>query len=202
MKQQNTEYRFFANTFDVSRHVKRHSPTSKQYCTRQTHTKMKFFTNRNTNRIGKTLVFSFLLLTLTKVNAQTDNPKYNKQLADSLGADDYGMKMYVLVILKPGKTTIEDKQRRDSLFLGHLQNINHLAEIGKLIAAGPIKQNEKRYEGVFILNVGTIEEANILLQTDPAIKEKMLDTELFQWYGSAALPLYLKFHDNVKKRDF
>jgi uncharacterized protein YciI len=163
---------------------------------------MKFFTNRNTNRIGKTLVFSFLLLTLTKVKAQTDNPKYNKQLADSLGADDYGMKMYVLVILKPGKTTIEHKQRRDSLFLGHLQNINHLAEIGKLIAAGPIKQNEKKYDGIFILNVGTIEEANILLQTDPAIKEKMLDTELFQWYGSAALPLYLQFHDNVKKRDF
>jgi len=49
--------------------------------------------------------------------------KYNKQLADSLGADDYGMKIYVLVILKTGKAKIEDKQKADSLFLGHLQNI-------------------------------------------------------------------------------
>ena len=32
--------------------------------------------------------------------AQSDNPKYDKALAESLGGDDYGMKMYVLVILK------------------------------------------------------------------------------------------------------
>ncbi len=163
---------------------------------------MELFIYRNVNYIAKTVVTTFLLLTLTKANAQTDNPKYNKQLADSLGADDYGMKMYVLVILKTGKIKIEDKQKADSLFLGHLQNINHLAETGKLVAAGPIKKNAKEYEGIFILNVKTIEEASILLETDPAIKSKMLDTELFQWYGSAALPLYLKFHDNVKKKDF
>ena len=88
---------------------------------------------RKTNFITKTLFTLFLLLSLTKVNAQTDNPKYNNQLADSLGADDYGMKMYILVILKPGKTKIEDKKKADSLFLGHLQNIGHLAEIGKLV---------------------------------------------------------------------
>lgn len=35
-------------------------------------------------------------------NAQTINSNYNKALADSSGADDYGMKMYVLVILKSG----------------------------------------------------------------------------------------------------
>jgi len=28
---------------------------------------------------------------------------YNKALADSLGADEYGMKMYTLVILKTGE---------------------------------------------------------------------------------------------------
>jgi len=163
---------------------------------------MKPFFNTNVNCIKKAFAAALLLLMLTNVNAQSDNPRYDKHLADSLGADDYGMKMYVLVILKPGNNKINDKQRADSLFLGHLQNINHLAEIGKLVAAGPIKKNEKEYEGIFILNVKTIEEASILLETDPAIKTKMLDTELFQWYGSAALPLYLKFHDNVKKKDF
>ena len=110
--------------------------------------------------------------------------------------------MYVLVILKPGSNKIDDKQKADSLFIGHLQNIGQLAKIGKLVAAGPLKKNEKGYEGIFVLNVRTIEEANTLLETDPAIKAKMLDTELFQWYGSAALPLYLKYHDNVKKKDF
>jgi uncharacterized protein YciI len=163
---------------------------------------MELFMKRNANCIVKTVVAVFLLLMLTEANAQSDNPKYNKQLADSLGADDYGMKMYVLVILKTGKIKIKNKQKADSLFVGHLQNINHLVETGKLVAAGPMKKNVKEYEGIFILNVKTIEEASILLETDPAIKSKILDTELFQWYGSAALPLYLKFHDSVKKKDF
>jgi uncharacterized protein len=150
----------------------------------------------------KTLLTSLLLFTLVNVKAQTENPKYNKRLADSLGADDYGMKMYVLVILKQGQVEITDKKKLDSLFYGHLQNIKHLAETGKLVVAGPLKKNDRNYEGIFIFNVRTIEEANILLETDPAIKAKALDTELFQWYGSAALPIYLPYHDNVKQKDF
>ncbi len=143
-----------------------------------------------------------MLLAFTKLKAQTDNPKYNKQLADSLGASEYGMKKYVLVILKTGETKIEDKKIVDSLFAGHMQNIVHLANIGKLVVSGPIKKNTKQYEGIFILNVGTLEEATALLETDPAIKAKILNTELFEWYGSAALPLYLPFHDSVTKKNF
>ena len=152
--------------------------------------------------MAKTLITFLLLLALTTAYAQTDNPKYNQHLADSLGADDYGMKLYILVILKTGQIKMEDKQKTDSLFLGHLQNIKRLADAGKLIVAGPLKKNDKKYEGIFILNVGTFEEANILLETDPAIKSKVLETELFQWYGSAALPLFLKYHENVRKKDF
>lgn len=147
-------------------------------------------------------ITTVLFLVLTEINAQADNPKYNKALADSLGADDYGMKMYVLVILKPGNAQIQDKKVSDSLFAGHLQNINHLAKTGKLVMAGPIKENSRSYEGIFILNAKTIEEAKALLETDPAIKANVFATELFEWYGSAALPLYLNFHDNVKKKDF
>lgn len=146
-------------------------------------------------------VAAFLLLTLTAANAQAPKLKYNKQLADSLGADDYGMKMYVLVIIKPGKVKIEDKHKADSLFAGHLKNIGELAKAGKLVAAGPIKKNDKSYDGIFILNVNRI-DAEKILETDPAIKAKILDPEIFEWYGSAALPLYLRFHESVKKKDF
>jgi uncharacterized protein YciI len=138
-----------------------------------------------------------LFTTITK--AQTANPNYNKALADSLGADGYGMKAYILVILKTGTNKIENKQKVDSLFRGHLENINRLADAGKLVVAGPLVKNEKLYRGIFILNVKTIEEAAALIKTDPAIKEKLLDTELFVWYGSAALPLYLKSHAKIEK---
>ena len=157
-------------------------------------------TKRDTmNKLCLSLFFTVLSMA---VAAQTDNPKYNKLLADSLGADDYGMKMYILVILKTGENKITDKTKEDSLFRGHLQNIGRLADMGKLVVAGPLQKNKTNYRGIFVLNVKTIEEAMLLLDSDPAIKAKLLDSELYNWYGSAALPLYLKWHDIVKKKNF
>jgi uncharacterized protein YciI len=102
------------------------------------------------------------------------------------------------VILKTGSNNIEDKVKRDSLFAGHMANINRLADMGKLIIASPFGKNDKTYRGLFILNVKTTDEANELLQTDPAIKAKVFDVELYNWYGSAAIPEYLKFHDKIE----
>jgi hypothetical protein len=48
------------------------------------------------------------------------NPKYNKSLADSLGSDEYGMKRYVLVILKTGPNKPDSQSVVDSLFRGAL----------------------------------------------------------------------------------
>ena len=146
------------------------------------------------------LMMTSLVCFNLSASSQTDNPEYNKALADSLGADDYGMKLYVLVILKTGSNTVEKKEIRDSLARGHLENINRLASAGKLVVAGPLKKNDKSYRGIFILNVKTIEEASKLLVSDPAIKEKLLDAELFEWYGSAALPEYLPIHNKIEKK--
>ena len=110
--------------------------------------------------------------------------------------------MYVLVILKTGTANITDKKVIDSLFRGHMQNINRLASLGKLIVAGPLEKNNLAYRGIFIFNVKTLEEARALVDTDPAIKSKLLAAELFNWYGSAALPEYLKFQDKIEKEKF
>jgi uncharacterized protein YciI len=147
--------------------------------------------------------FIFLVMYLgfcLSASCQTDNPKYNKALADSMGGDDYGMKTYILVILKTGSKKIEDKKVLDSLFKGHMENIGRLAKKGKLIVAGPLGKNDKTYRGIFILNVKTIEEAIALLETDPTIKEKVLEAEVFKWYGSAALPSYLPNHEKIEKK--
>jgi uncharacterized protein YciI len=136
------------------------------------------------------------------MQAQDIQPSYNKAMADSLGADDYGMKSYVLVILKSGPSKEKNKTVIDSLFRGHLANIGRLAKENKLTVAGPLEKNTKNYRGIFILNVKTVEEAKVLLQTDPAIKAKLLDAELYGWYGSAALPMYLPYVDKVQKKSF
>ena len=91
----------------------------------------------------KTITGIILSMAMFCVSAQTDNPDYDKKLADSLGGDDYGMKSYILVILKTGENVITDKKITDSLFRGHMDNINNLAKNGKLVVAGPLGKNEK-----------------------------------------------------------
>lgn len=129
------------------------------------------------------------------------NTEYDKALADSLQADPYGMKMYVLVILKSGETKIEDKNRVNELFRGHMDNINHLVEQNKLIVAGPMGENENNYRGIFILDVKTIEEAKDLVATDPAVNSGMLAADFYNWYGSAALPVYLETAKKITKEN-
>jgi len=134
--------------------------------------------------------------------SQTANPQYNKALADSLGADDYGMKSYIMVILKTGPNKTTDEKILNELFRGHMDNINRLARLNKLIVAGPLGENLQNYRGIFILNVKTREEAEELLKTDPTIEEKIFDVELYEWYGSAALPAYLKVHEKIEKQKY
>ena len=129
--------------------------------------------------------------------AQRENPNYDPDLAEELGADIYGMKSYILVILKTGSNLTEDRDFIQNSFAGHLQNIHRLVETKELIVAGPMFPNPQNYRGIFILNVDSIEKANELLQTDPAIKEKLLAADLYQWYGSAALSKYLDTADLI-----
>jgi len=150
--------------------------------------------------MSKNILFTLLLLTITiTAMTQTKNPNYNEELAKTLGGDDYGMKKYIFVMLKTGSNTTAEKAERDSLFRGHLDNIHRLVEENKLIVAGPLGKNDKTYRGIFILNVTTIEEATQLVETDPAVKEKLLEAEIIEWYGSAALPEYLKAADQIWK---
>ena len=137
------------------------------------------------------IVVSFFFLAAF-ATAQTVNPDYDSTLAKKFGSDDYGMKSYVFVILKTGSNTTTDKAFIDSCFAGHMANIVRLVNEGKLIVAGPLGKNDNAYRGVFIFNVSTIEEAQKLVETDPAINSKLLDVDLYNWYGSAALPEYLE----------
>lgn len=142
---------------------------------------------------------AFLLTFSCSAFSQANTVKYNKALADSLSADANGMKQYVLVLLKTGTTQDLSKQTSDSLFKLHLSNMDEMVAKGKLVIAGPFKKNEKAYRGIFILNVKTLEEADVLLSTDAAIKAKLLEAESFYWYGSAALPMYLRYHNEIEK---
>lgn len=117
----------------------------------------------------RTLAASLLVLLAITAGAQEKIPEYDSTLAAKLGADDLGMKTYVLVILKSGPAKIEDKELRDSLFRGHFSNMDKLAREGKLLTAGPFEDNDKQYRGLFLFDVRTVGEAEELVKGDPTV---------------------------------
>ncbi len=140
----------------------------------------------------------FLLLSFNAIIAQ-EKPKYDEELAKSLNADQRGMKQYVLCILKTGKNTTATKEEQTKLFEGHMANITALAKEGKLVVAGPFIKNDKNYRGVFVFNVDTIEEAEKLVVTDPAVKAGIFEADLTVWYCTAALQEVTKIHEKIVK---
>jgi uncharacterized protein len=155
---------------------------------------------RPTIIFGKMTCLFFALLLGASAMGQNDKPAYDKALADSLGADANGMKQYMLVILRTGPANITDSVTRAGLFAGHFRNISKMAAEGKLAVAGPLQKNDKNYRGIFILDVKTKEEALKLLEGDDAVKAGIFEPEIFTWYGSAALAMYLPFHDRIEKK--
>lgn len=127
---------------------------------------------------------------------------FNQKLADSLEADNYGMKPYVIVMLTTGSAKIEDKAKMDELMKGHMSNIGKLAKEGKITVAGPFSEkNNRNYRGMFIFNTKSKEVAESWVKTDPAVAAGIFNYEIFPWYGSAALPLYLKYHKEIAKEN-
>lgn len=127
-------------------------------------------------------------------------PAYDAELAKKLGADERGMKTYVLCILKTGPKDAEIKgDERKEIFAGHFANIGRLADEGKLAVAGPFGKNDKTYRGLYIFNVPTIEEAEKLVTLDPAVKAGVFVPELTLWYGSAAMMVVNDTHKKIEK---
>jgi uncharacterized protein YciI len=131
---------------------------------------------------------------------KTPLPAYDAELAKKLGGDENGMKSYVFVILKtgPNDSTVKGKER-DDIFAGHMANIGRLADEGKLAVAGPFGKNDKGYRGLFVFNVETVEEAQKLVQTDPAVKAGIFVAEMTPWYASASLTATPEIHKKISK---
>ncbi len=126
-----------------------------------------------------------------------EKPEFDSSLAATLGADEYGMHHYVMAFLKAGPNRNQDSAAADSIMAEHLDNIMRMANEGKLVVAGPF-MDDTDLKGVYIFNVATVEEAEALTKTDPAIQSGRLIMELHPWYGSAALILNNNLHKRVE----
>lgn len=146
-------------------------------------------------------LFSLILFffCITMVFSQKTNDNYDAELAKKYGADDYGMKSYVMVILTTPADSTRAVPMTQELMRGHLDNINRLVKEGLLPVVGPFMQNEMKYRGLYIFDVKTVEEAKTLVESDPAIEAGVFDAIYLPWYGSAALKAYLEDSDKIWK---
>src|SRR5690554_1654301 len=124
---------------------------------------------------------------------------YDSTLAQKLGADDYGMKTYVIAFLKRGKQKTKDSAHAAELMKAHLANINKMAEKGQLVIAGPFFGGDS-LRGIYIFDTKSIDSAKAWTATDPAIKYGTLKMELKKWYGSAALMKVNEIHKGIAKK--
>jgi len=129
------------------------------------------------------------------------NPTFDEALAEALGADEYGMRQYVLVILKTGPTPVPAGAERDEMFRGHFANMKRLAADGKLALAGPL-DGVDGWRGLFVLAVADLDEAAALVATDPVVMHGEMVAEYHEYYGSAALMLVNDAHAKVARKSF
>lgn len=126
------------------------------------------------------------------------NPKFDAELAKKLGADERGMRQYIMCFLKTGPLKVNDA-RRAELMKGHFAMINRAAELGKLVVAGPFVDGGE-FRGIYVFDVKTIDEAKALTETDPSIKEGYFKVDFIKWYGSAALMQVNETHGKIAKK--
>ena len=141
--------------------------------------------------------------TFAQIAEKPKNAKFDAGLAKKLGADKYGMKSYILAILKTGPKDADIKGiERDQMFKGHMANINWLAAEGKLAVAGPFGKNDIQFRGLFILNVTSVEDAKKLTDADPAVKAGVMIVEFIPWYGTAALMQTNEIHERIAEQEY
>ena len=87
---------------------------------------------------------------------------------------------YLALLTRGAKWTPEKTPATEELQKAHLANINRLAEMKKLVVAGPFGDNGS-LRGIFVFKVATLEEAKALTETDPAVKAGRLVLDLHPW---------------------
>jgi len=132
--------------------------------------------------------------------AAQDKPavQYDAELAKSLGANDMGMRSYVLVILKTGPNKVPEGEARKKMFEGHFANMRRLGAEKKLVLAGPLDGVEGR-RGIFVFSTPDIEEAKKFVATDPVIINGEMVAEYHKFFGSAALMAVNDIHAKIEK---
>ncbi len=87
---------------------------------------------------------------------------------------------YLAFLVRGAKWTPEKTPQTEELQKAHLANINRLAEMKKLVVAGPFGDNGE-LRGIFVFKVNSLDEAKSLAETDPMVQAGRLAIIMHTW---------------------
>ena len=96
----------------------------------------------------------------------------------------FEMTTYFVGFLYRGpKWTAESTPETQRIQEGHMANIRRMGEAGKLLVAGPFS-DDGDLRGLYVFKVATKEEAEKLVESDPAVQAGRLRFELHPWFAA------------------
>ena len=97
--------------------------------------------------------------------------------------DPATMTTYVVGFLVRGpKWNSKSAPELEKLQEGHLAHIRMMAEVGKLIVAGPFTDGG-RIRGMSVFRAASVDEVKVLAEADPAVVSGRLRYEWHPWYS-------------------
>jgi uncharacterized protein len=108
------------------------------------------------------------------------HPWWSEDVMKKTTTLDKPMTAYLAFLVRGDKWTPEKTPQTEAIQKAHMDNINRLAEMKKLVVAGPFGDNGT-LRGIFVFRVNSIEEARELAATDPAVKAGRLALQIHPW---------------------
>jgi uncharacterized protein YciI len=87
---------------------------------------------------------------------------------------------YVGLITKGSHFDAYSREDREKIQKAHLANLDRLAQLGKILVAGPCPDNGE-WRGIYIFKCASIEEARQLAASDPEVQTGRLRIEIHPW---------------------
>jgi len=108
------------------------------------------------------------------------HPWWSEDVMKKTSTPQKMMTAYLAFLVRGEKWTAEKTPETEAIQKAHLATISRLAELKKLVVAGPFG-DDGTLRGIFVFRVNSIEEARELAATDPAVKAGRLALRIHPW---------------------
>jgi uncharacterized protein YciI len=108
------------------------------------------------------------------------HPWWSEEVMKKTATPEKMMTAYIAFLVRGDKWTPDKTPETEAIQKAHLANIVRLAELKKLVVAGPIG-DDGTLRGIFVFRVDSIEEARSLAATDPAVQAGRLAVQVHPW---------------------